>query len=66
MILATNGWTIPYNNNIKGLDCGLKRSVTAHTLMTKALRNAAGIRSLYLFATRQPPIMVEALLAIVN
>ena len=34
--------------------------------MTKALMKAAGSRSLYLVVTRQPPMMVAALLANVN
>jgi len=36
------------------------------TLMTKALMNTAGNRSLYLLLTRQPPRIVAALLAKVN
>ena len=36
------------------------------TLITNALTNTAGSRSLYLFVTRQPPRIVAALLANVN
>ena len=36
------------------------------TLMTKALRKAAGSLSLYLFVTSTPPTTVAALLAKVN
>ena len=36
------------------------------TLITNALMKTAGTRSLYVFATKQPPRMVAALLANVN
>ena len=36
------------------------------TLITNALTKTAGTRSLYVFATKQPPRMVAALLANVN
>ena len=36
------------------------------TLITNALMKTAGTRSLYVFATKQPPRIVAALLANVN
>ena len=45
---------------------GRRGEVYLLTLMTKALRKAAGSLSLYLLVTRQPPITVAALLAKVN
>ena len=43
-----------------------KNFIMCLTLITNALTKTAGTRSLYVFATKQPPRMVAALLANVN